>query len=94
VERRERRGEVAREALGQRLGVGRAPENDLGIWDEQGREEHQPLDVLEVELGEQDVDTAWPSGELEPERADARACVEYEDRPSESVTSTQEILPP
>jgi hypothetical protein len=48
VERRERRREVAGEALGQRLGGGRAPDGDLGVGHEEVREEHQPLDVVEV----------------------------------------------
>jgi hypothetical protein len=48
VERRERRGDVAGEALAQRLGVGRTPDDDLGVRHEQRREERQPLDVVEV----------------------------------------------
>jgi hypothetical protein len=93
VERRERRGEVAREALGQRLGVGRAPENDLGIWDEQGREEHQPLDVLEVEVGEQSI-RRGRAASLSPSVRMPEPASSTRTAPSESVTSTQEILPP
>ena len=81
MERRERRGEVVGEALGQRLGGGRAPDDDLGVRHEQRREEHQPLDVVEVQVGEQDVDAACSTGEPEPEIADARAGVEHEEPP-------------
>ena len=81
MERCERWGEVAGEALGERLGVGWPPDDDLGVGHEEGCEEHQPLDVVEVEVGEEDVDAPCSAGEPEPEGADARAGVEHEQPP-------------
>src|SRR5438046_1191965 len=80
VQRGQRRGEVAGRALAQRVRWGRAPDDDLGVGLEEGREEHQPLDVVEVQVGEQDVDAGGLGGEPEPEGADARAGVEHEQR--------------
>ena len=40
-----------------------------------------PLDMVEVQVGEQDVDAPWSPGEPEPEVADARAGVEHEEPP-------------
>ena len=39
------------------------------------------LDVVEVQMGEQDVDPACTTGEPEPEVADTRAGVEHEEPP-------------
>ena len=51
------------------------PDRDLRLGPEAGREEHQPLDVVEVQVGEQDVDPA-AGVEVEPEAADPGAGVE------------------
>jgi len=48
VDRRERRGEVAGEAVAQRLSSGWAPDDDLRVGREQRCEEQQSLDVVEV----------------------------------------------
>ena len=42
--------------LEQCLRRGRPPDPDLRLGAKAGREEHQPLDVVQVEVGEQDVD--------------------------------------
>lgn len=42
VERREQRGEVAGEAVAQRLGVGWAPDDDLGVGHEEGAKNNSP----------------------------------------------------
>ena len=56
LDRRERRRDVAGDAVAQRgLGRGRAPDHDLGLRPEGGGEEDQALDVVEVEVGEEDV---------------------------------------
>ena len=57
LDRRERGRDVAGDPVLERgLGRGRAPDRDLRLGPEAGREEHQPLDVVEVQVGEQDVD--------------------------------------
>jgi hypothetical protein len=57
LDRREGRGDVTTDALAQRcLGRGRPPDHDLGLRLEGGSEEDEALDVVEVEVGEQDVE--------------------------------------
>jgi len=64
LDRRERRRDVARDAVAQRgLRRGRTPDHDLGLRAERRREEHQPLDVVKVEMGEQDVDRLLDAGQ-------------------------------
>ena len=57
LDRRQRGGDVAGDAVLERgLGRSRPPDRDLHVGPEAGREEHQALDVVEVQVGEQDVD--------------------------------------
>ncbi len=81
LDRRERRRDVAGDAIAQRgLGRGRAPDHDLGLGAEGGGEEDQALDVVEVEVGEQDVQAGRLVGERQAEAADAGAGVERQHR--------------
>ena len=84
LHRRERRGDVTPEAVLQRLvGVGRSPDEDPGVGAEAGGEEHQALDVVEVKVGEQQVDhrRARAAIEGQAELADAGAGVEHDQGP-------------
>ena len=81
LDRRERRGDVAGDAVAQRgLRRGRAPDHDLGLRAEGGGEEDQALDVVEVQVGEQDVQAGRLVAEGEPEAADPGARVERQQR--------------
>ncbi len=76
LDRCEWRRDVAGDAITQGgLGRSRTPDHDLGLRPERGREEHQTLDVVEMQMGEQDVDRLLDTGQREPEVADARAGV-------------------
>ena len=67
LHRRERRRDVAPDPLPQRcFGRRRAPHDDLRLGSEQGREEHQPLDVIQVQVGQQDVDRSLDPGQRQP----------------------------
>src|SRR5689334_13332758 len=79
--RRERGGDVAGDAVAQRgLGRGRPPDHDLGLGTEGGGEEDEALDVVEVEVGEEDVEAGRLVGQGEAEAADAGAGVERQHR--------------
>ena len=81
LDRRERRRDVAGDAVAQRgLRRGRPPDHDLGLRPEAGGEEDQALDVVEVEVGEQDVQAGRLVGQGEAEVADAGAGVERQQR--------------
>ncbi len=81
LDRRERRRDVAGDAVAQRgLRRGRPPDHDLGLGPEGRGEEDQALDVVEVEVGEEDVEAGRLGGEGEPEAADAGAGVERQQR--------------
>ena len=81
LDRRERGGDVAGDAVAQRgLRRGRAPDHDLGLRPEGGGEEDQALDVVEVEVGEEDVQPGRLVAEAEAEAADAGAGVERQQR--------------
>ena len=76
VDRRQRRRDVARHTFLERaLRRGGAPDRDLGVAAKARREEHEPLDVVEVEVGEEDADRR-PGGEAEAEGANPGAGVE------------------
>src|SRR5436190_23534261 len=61
--------------LKRRLRRGRSPHGDLGVGAEARREEHQALDVVEVEVGEEDVD-ARRADQVQAQGPDPRARVE------------------
>src|SRR5829696_283827 len=70
-------GDVARDPLLERgLGRGRAPDRDLGLGAEAGGKEHQSLDVVEMEVGEQDVHPRQLLADADPEAANAGAGVD------------------
>ena len=56
------------------------PDRDLGLRSEAGCEEHQALDVVQVQVGEEDVDLGQPLGDADAEAADAGACVDDQGR--------------
>jgi len=61
LDREERRGEVAGDALLQGAdGRGWAPDVEIRLGDPQGCEEPQPLEVIEVKMGEKEVDRSRP----------------------------------
>ena len=81
LDRGERRGDVAGDAVAQRgLGRGRPPDHDLGLGAEGGGEEDEALDVVEVEVGEEDVQPGRLVGQGEAEAADPGAGVERQHR--------------
>src|SRR5262249_23663377 len=81
LDRGEWGGDVAGDPLSQRgLGRARAPDHDLGLRLEGGREEDEALDVVEGEVGEEDVEAGGLRGEGEAEIADPGAGVEREQR--------------
>ena len=81
LDRRERRRDVAGDAVAQRgLGRGRPPDDDLGLGAEGRGEEDEALDVVEVQVGEEDVEAGRLVGQGEAEVADAGAGVEREQR--------------
>jgi hypothetical protein len=56
LERRQRMREVAAKTLAQWAVLARrTPDRHLNLGVEQGRKEHEPLDVIEVEVRQQDV---------------------------------------
>jgi hypothetical protein len=75
-------GHVAGDALLQAPdGRGRTPEVDMRVGHPERREEPETLEMVEVKVGEEEVDSPRPFGdELEAERADAGSGVEDEDR--------------
>ena len=80
----ERRRQVDRDALGQRLHRRRRPPDvHVGSGPEQRLEEAQPLQVVQVQMREEDVDLG-PRGRRErgAERAHAGAGIEHEDMPA------------
>ena len=79
LERRQRRRDVAGDAVLERRVVGlRSPDHDLGAGPKQRREEHQPLDVIEVQVGEQQVQRPGVLRQGQAQRPDAGAGVEHE----------------
>ena len=81
LDRRERRRDVAGDAVAQRgLGRGRSPDHDLGLRAEGGGEEDEALDVVEVEVGEEDVEPGRLVRQRQAEAADAGAGVERQHR--------------
>src|SRR5205085_3728978 len=81
LDRRERRRDVAGDPVLQRgLRGGRTPDDDLGLRLEGGGEEDQPLDVVEVQVREQDVETCRLVAAGEAEAADPGPGVEGEQR--------------
>src|ERR1700710_423745 len=81
LDRGERRGDVAGDAIAQRgLGGGGPPDHDLGLGPEGGGEEGEAEDVIEVEVGEEDVQPSRLVAEREAEAADAAAGVERQQR--------------
>ena len=79
---RERRGDIAREPVAQRgFRGGGAPDRDVRLPAERRGEEHQALDVIEMEMRKQDVDRLVHPREREAEVADARAGVEDQRAP-------------
>ena len=82
LDRRERRRDVARDPVAQR-GLGRlgSPNREIGLRTEGRREEHQPLDVVHVEVGQQDVHGPRRARHGQAEIADPGAGVEHDGRP-------------
>ena len=81
LDRRERRGDVAGDAVAQRgLRRGGPPDHDLGLRPEGRGEEDQALDVVEVKVGEEDVEAGRLGGQGQAEAADAGAGVERQQR--------------
>src|SRR4051812_9424770 len=82
LDRGQRRRDVARDPVPQgglrRL---RTPDHDLGARPEGRREEHQPLDVVQVQMRQEDVDARALLRERQAHAADAGARVEGEDGP-------------
>src|SRR4029079_18990833 len=73
--------DVAGDAVAQRrFGRGRPPDDDLGLGLERGGEEDQPLDVIQVKMGEEDVEPGRLIGERKAQAADPGARVEGEHR--------------
>src|SRR3974390_3229827 len=69
--------EVAPEPLAQWAVLApRTPDRHLNFGGEQGSEEHQPLDVIKVEVRQQNVHSASTPCERQPERSDSCAGVE------------------
>ena len=81
LDRRKRGRDVARDPVLERcVGSGRSPDDDLGVRPEGRGEEHETLDVVEVKVGQKDVELRRPGRQGEAEVADAGACVEGENR--------------
>src|SRR4029079_7452601 len=82
ADREEGRREVSRDSLPQRRRRGRRPpEPELPAGGPERREEAEPFDVVEMEVGEADVEVAVISLEQPlPELADPRARVEDQRR--------------
>ena len=77
LDRGERVRDVAGGALAQRApGRGRAPDGEMDGRVEQWGEEHQPLDVVQVEVGQQDVHVAAAAGDRGAQLPDAGARIE------------------
>ena len=88
-------GDVAGDPVLERgLRRGRPPDRDLHVGAEAGREEHQALDVVEVQVGEQDVDLrcAWP-GRGPGVRIPVPAS-RIRSSPLSSASCTHEVFPP
>src|SRR6202012_1420014 len=81
LDRRERRRDVAGDAVAEAgLGRRRSPDHDLGVGAEERGEEGEALDVVEVKVGEEEVDAGRLGREREAEAADAGAGVEDDER--------------
>ncbi len=76
LNRRERGRQVARQALAQGDSTRRPPDRDLDLGIEQRREEEQPLDVVEVQVGEQYVQSPATAEQVDAKPADAAPRVE------------------
>src|SRR5881394_127954 len=79
--RGKRRRDVAGDAVAQGgLRRGRAPDHDLGLRAKAGGEEDEALDVVEAEVGEQNMKAGRLVGQGEAEVADAGARIECQQR--------------
>jgi len=81
-DREERRREVHREQLAQRAADRpRSPDADDALGVEERREEAEPLDVVEMQMREDEVELPdLLCGQRSAERADARPGIEDDDR--------------
>ena len=57
------------------------PDDDLGLGPEHRREEHEPLDVIEMQVRQQDVQRPVGGWQRQPEAADSGPAVEHQDGP-------------
>jgi hypothetical protein len=77
--RKQRRGEVARQAsLQGECAAGGSPDMDFDCWVIERTKKAQPLDVIHVEVGEKDVNPSGRRRDLCAQSTDAGASVERE----------------
>jgi hypothetical protein len=94
MERCERRREVAGEALRQRLGVGRAPDDDLGVGHVQGAKNISPWMWSRCKWVSRMSIRRALAASLSPRLRMPEPASSTRSLPSESVTWRQEVLPP